>query len=889
MNQSTASSNGFMTFFYNLSLGKKLGFGFGAVLLIFVMLVVFIELKITTQESLQNRIVELRVPTNIAGHDLVNGINYSLAALRGYMILGKDSFKNQRQDAWKDIDLNLGIMTEMSKSWTVPKNIETLKELKLVMERFRVAQQKVEAVSHSADEQPAMKILLTEAAPRASKVIAAITGMINEEKTLPATPERKSLLALFADSRGSFALGLASIRGYLISGQQSWVDDFNNRWKVNSARLASIEKSRYLLNEAQLKHYQAYITYRSEFAPLPSQMFEVRGSKKWNMANYLLGTIAAPEAGKALKILRGMVANQNDLVAVDVDTLKTESTSIKIISIVATVIAVIVGILVSMGISRIIVGSVSEAMNASKRISEGDLSGDIVIKSQDETGVLLASLQEMQERLTQVIEGDIQTIVDTANNGDLSQRIELDSKTGFYKHLSSSINELVDVSERVVGDTVRVFGALAQGDLSQRIQSDYRGSFDQLKQDANATIEKIRQVIEGDIQTLVDSARKGDLNQRIDLSGKSGFFGSLSSGINELVDTVDNVFADVSATMSSMADGDLTNPIERSYQGSFDEVKRNINKTMQNLEQTVAQLRESGDLISTSSEEISSGNNNLSARTEQQASALEETASSMEELTSTVQNNSDNSQQANQLAAGARKTAQAGGEVVAQAATAMDAINESSRKISEIIGVIDEIAFQTNLLALNASVEAARAGEQGRGFAVVATEVRNLAGRSATAAKEIKELINDSVNKVDVGSDLVTQSGDNLTEIVESVKKVSDIISEIAAASQEQTAGIGQVNQAVSSMDEVTQQNAALAEETSAAAASMTEKAQEMKQLMGFFTVSTNTSGSTLSAAPAPAPAPATASVSSSKVGGSSSVKPGPVASTDRGDEWEEF
>ena len=180
-----------------------------------------------------------------------------------------------------------------------------------------------------------------------------------------------------------------------------------------------------------------------------------------------------------------------------------------------------------MGITRIIVGSVSEAMSASKRISEGDLSGEIVIKSHDETGVLLASLQQMQDRLTQVIEGDVQSIVDTANDGNLSLRIELDNKVGFYKKLSGSINELVDVSERVVDDTVRVFGALAQGDLSQKIESNYSGSFDQLKQDANATIEKIRQVIEGDIQALVDAARRGDLSQRIDLGDKSGFFGSV--------------------------------------------------------------------------------------------------------------------------------------------------------------------------------------------------------------------------------------------------------------------------------------------------------------------------------------------------------------------------
>ncbi|MCP4288483.1 MAG: hypothetical protein GY792_29340, partial [Gammaproteobacteria bacterium] len=230
-----------MRFFYNLSIGKKLATGFGIVLLILATLVLFIQYKLTTQEALQNRIVELRVPTNIAGHDLVSGINFSLAALRGYMILGKDMFREQRQNAWSEIDRNLDIMTQMSNSWTVSKNIEKLKELKDVMTEFKAAQEKIEAISHSADEQPAMKILLTEAAPRALKVVTAITGLINEEKILAATPERKALLAMFADSRGSFSLGLAAIRGYLISGQKKWVDDFNKRWEVNSVRLKSIE------------------------------------------------------------------------------------------------------------------------------------------------------------------------------------------------------------------------------------------------------------------------------------------------------------------------------------------------------------------------------------------------------------------------------------------------------------------------------------------------------------------------------------------------------------------------------------------------------------------------------------------------------------------------
>jgi methyl-accepting chemotaxis protein len=260
-----------------------------------------------------------------------------------------------------------------------------------------------------------------------------------------------------------------------------------------------------------------------------------------------------------------------------------------------------------------------------------------------------------------------------------------------------------------------------------------------------------------------------------------------------------------------------------------------IKSMRDSLSKIVTQVRSGTDTIATASSEIAAGNLDLSSRTEQQASSLEETASSMEELTSTVKQNADNARQANQLAASASDVAMQGGQVVSQVVDTMGAINASAKKIVDIIGVIDGIAFQTNILALNAAVEAARAGEQGRGFAVVASEVRNLAQRSAAAAKEIKILIGDSVEKVETGSKLVGQAGVTMQEIVESVKRVTDIMSEITAASQEQTSGIEQINQSITQMDQVTQQNAALVEEAAATAESLQEQAASLSEVVSVF------------------------------------------------------
>jgi methyl-accepting chemotaxis protein len=285
-------------------------------------------------------------------------------------------------------------------------------------------------------------------------------------------------------------------------------------------------------------------------------------------------------------------------------------------------------------------------------------------------------------------------------------------------------------------------------------------------------------------------------------------------------------------------DGDLTYRLPP-MGAEFGQISTSMNGFIEKLQAIILQTKEASDSISSGAMQIARGNDDLSQRTQEQAAALEETASSMEEMTATVKQNADNARQANQLSSNARSHAEKGGSVVQRVVGAMEEINASSRKIADIIGVIDEIAFQTNLLALNAAVEAARAGEQGRGFAVVATEVRSLAQRSATAAKEIKELISDSVQKVSAGTELVDESGRTLNDIMEAVKKVSDIVAEIAAASEEQAAGIEQVNNAVTQMDSTTQQNAALVEEASAASKTLEERSRSMVDLMSQFKTGT--------------------------------------------------
>ncbi len=498
----------------------------------------------------------------------------------------------------------------------------------------------------------------------------------------------------------------------------------------------------------------------------------------------------------------------------------------------------LLGIVISLRITKSLLkqlgGEPAYAVEVVEKIASGNLSVELVLEAGD-TSSLLYSMKMMQDSLRNIV-AEIKSIVEAAaQRGDFSVKMNLNGKSGYTEELSFLLNELSGVSETVLNDFMRVTTALASGDLSQTITRDYPGVFGQTKNAVNSTVDALTRVV-AEIQHVVEAAAaQGDFSVKMQMQGKLGFVRTLAELLNQLSTVTDTGLRDVMRVSQALAEGDLTHKISADYPGLFGQTKSSVNATVENLKTLVGDIKVTVDSIETAAKEIASGNTDLSQRTEEQASSLEKTASSMEQITSTVKQNADNARQANQLALSASTIAIKGGGVVNDVVDTMSAINASSRKIVDIISVIDGIAFQTNILALNAAVEAARAGEQGRGFAVVATEVRTLAQRSAAAAKEIKELISDSVDKVETGTKLVDNAGKTMQEVVTAVKRVTDIMAEISAASTEQSQGIEQVNQAITQMDQVTQQNAALVEEAAAAAESLEEEANSLVRSVSVF------------------------------------------------------
>ncbi len=798
--------------FKNMKLGMKLGIGFGVILILTCVMVV---LAIVQQNDLSNRINKIERVNNVI-------------AFTDQARVGALKFMDEEDDKYKSVvDKNLNSTIDQANAAIQIFEDEDDKRdmLKVieVAESYRQAFFEHFVKAHDLNIEGQQEL-----ARLGIKVNDEIEAILQEQKVEyesmvkngASVEKRMDKIQKIIDGNNMLKHLLNARRmnaSYLL---------FNNEKYYENAKKELEEVETILVNLASRYDNIQHIRTAEKLLESVKKYDTNSDIARKYMQDMAEDRAILAEKGKMIsevveKILEGQKEKTQDDIS---------SASYKLLT--GAFIIVILGIVFAFFITRGIVKPIVSFANKMMEVRQSnDFSARVDVHSKDEVGAAGDAFNELIAAIQQAIADSIEAVSNMAA-GSFNKKVEI-QVNGDLDQLKQGINNSVDNMKVTMGALFELMEAMADGEFSKRIDVELQGEY---KRSADAALDAMKALDTAmkSINDVMASVAQAEFNKRVDVNLK-GDLATLKNNINRTLEVVMQGIKDTTEVTVALADGDLTKRIEVDHPGQFGVLTKALNRTMDNIAQVVENIAQASDIVASASNEIADGNADMSKRTEEQASSLEETASSMEELTSTVKQNADNAEQANQLAIGARQTADHGGSIVKQAVAAMEEINTSSNKIADIIGVIDEIAFQTNLLALNASVEAARAGEQGRGFAVVATEVRNLAQRSATAAKEIKELIQDSVGKVKAGSELVEKSGSILGEIVDGVKKVGDMISEIAAASLEQTTGIGQVNQALANMDDITQRNAALAEEASANSENLSSQAQTMKQQVAFF------------------------------------------------------
>ena len=591
--------------------------------------------------------------------------------------------------------------------------------------------------------------------------------------------------------------------------------------------MEAVERS--LESDDEKQAFKSVRDARAAYVPFEDEYLRQVGAGQIVEAKQTLLGKARPAQLEYMTALRKLVEVEKSRMAAEATGLTASYRHGRNLILLMAIAALAAAAVIALRMGRAIRQPLEQVIEIFHKMAGGKLDNPITAERTDEIGLVMKGLGELQTQLRNLIaenQGQLEAIgkVQAVIEFDLDGTVRF-ANDNFLRALGYSLEE-------IKGHHHSMFVAPAE-----RSSAAYQQFWEKLRRGENDKARYLRYG-KGERKVWIDAS----YNPILDADGKPYKVVKYANDVTQHVlasQAMERSVAQTQQVIRSAVEGDLKVRVAvNDKDGDLKKMADSINMLLGNMADIVGKVKGAANEVYNGAEEISQGDTNLSQRTEEQSSSLEETASSMEQMTATVRQNADNAGQANQLASAARDQAERGGAVTANAVRAMTEINDASKRIADIIGVIDAIAFQTNLLALNAAVEAARAGEQGRGFAVVATEVRNLASRSAAAAKEIKDLIEDSVQKVEDGSQLVAQSGQTLEQIVLSVKKVCDIVAEIAAASREQASGIDQVNKAVTQMDAMTQQNASLVEQAAAASQSVAQQARNLTALMAAYQVS---------------------------------------------------
>ncbi len=809
-------------------------------------------------------------PALMQARELAETIMQSSSALGFYLLTGELDEQSKFDSSLSKVEQATARLASLSQINQDGEREVLLEQIRSGLTRLHSYRDRlIEIGSDDTANLAGMAYSIEHINPLFMEISQLLNEMVRVENDEAASPERKALLNAIIELRYNWTKVLTEMRLFLAFRAEAARTNlalFKSAVEDSVTRLEAISDR---MNFEQEVGFEQFLELRSSFYQRLDHLIELHSSDQWRQDAWLIRSEISPLLDTIQNDIQALIKTleaSSEAAAGDVSALYLSERN-TILALIPFIVALVT--LLAWTINRSISKPIDHAIAIADAVANGRTTNIESDSETTETGRLLAALAKMQDNLKH----HLRTEKEMADNSRIKQALDSASGNimitdthGEIIYVNESIGEMMTMAEddikkelpsfdagQLIGLNVETFGSILDVHIVSRVDAPDRDiviggrSFRVISNaivDADDThlgvvlewTDRTQEVaIEEEIEEIVGASLAGDLSRRISLSDKSGFFKMLSKGINELVDVADRVINDTIKVLGAMSRGDLTQAIDAEYTGGFGQLKNDTNTTIARLTEVIGEINNSGSAVLLGAQEIAQGNNNLNRRTEQQAVSLEKTASQMTHMTTIVGQNAANAQKANQLAAGARSKAEKGATVVSDAVTAMGEITTSSKQISEIIGVIDEIAFQTNLLALNAAVEAARAGEQGRGFAVVASEVRDLAGRSATAAKEIKHLIENSVVKVDDGSRLVNETGETLEQIMASVIEVNEIIAEIAHASEEQSNGIEQVNDAVKEMEEMTQQNAALVEEAAAASELLGSQARNLNKLMSFF------------------------------------------------------